>query len=118
MLLVLCATGSAAGEDIVITVELFCTEKSHLQHEALSFPAYPSNILSIKKRVQEEFSIPVDVQNLTYKDHCYPDSTTVEQAGIRSGDTLVVRYSSEGDCQQIDETVEWLGTLEKWNSLK
>ena len=104
-----------AGEPVSYDVELLSTEDNSLRRENVRFPAPPHTILCIKKKVEEQFSIPVCAQRLSYEAHHCSDTTTVEQAGIRSGDTLLVKYSSQGDCQQVNEVVGWL--REVWGHL-
>lgn len=105
-----------AGGVATFGVELFCTEDKRLRRETIIFPAGPTTILNIKEKVEEQFGIPVCVQSLTYEAHHYLDSTDLEKAGIRAEDRVLVRYTSQGDCQLINDVVEWLKAV--WEHLQ
>ena len=107
------ATGSSENGAFFI-VELFCTETNLARRVAISYPdpaRQPVALLDVKKKVQDEFGIPVCVQSLLYEGHGHGDETTLARAGVRSGDAFQVRYASEGDCKAIEYVTGWFATV-------
>lgn len=97
---------------IFFNLDLFCTETSLTSSGTISFPDFPKKVLSIKEKVEDQFSIPVCVQTLSYESHILSNDTmNLELSRIRSGDKFVVKYSSEGDCKGIDEIISWFGVV-------
>ena len=96
-------------------MELFCTKTAQSKHETLHFPfsgdQRPTTVLAIKKEVEDQFSIPVCVQKLSFEAHRLSDDTLLEGEKIRSEDTLHIEYTSKGNCKEISSTVAWFGKV-------
>lgn len=100
-------SSQAEDRSVIFNVELLCTETNLTSHRTISFSDLPETVLNIKEKVQDQFSIPVCVQSLSYEANRLSDDTNLKLASIRSGDKFVVKYSSEGDCKGINEIVYW-----------
>lgn len=100
---------------VFYNVELFCTKTAHTERGVLHFPASgeqrPTTILAIKKKVEDQFSIPVCVQKLSFETHPLSDDTLLEGERIRSEDTFLIEYSAKGNCKEISSTVAWFGKV-------
>lgn len=101
---------------ISFKVELSCTKSHQTLHRVIAFPeeAPPSTVADIKEKVEEEFSIPICVQDLRYETYGLSDGTLLETARIRSGDSFLITYSAEGDCQEIKRVVRWFALVRKY----
>lgn len=101
-----------AAEEANVTsfkVELHCSKSKQTQHKKIHFPeeSPPTTVAQIRKKVEEDFNIPVCVQSLTYEGYPLSDDTNLELYRIRSGDTFSITYLAEGDCKDIDTIVKW-----------
>ena len=100
---------------IFYNVELFCTKTAHTERGILRFPFSGdqrlTTVLAIKKEVEDQFSIPVCVQKLSFEAHRLSDDTLLEGEKIRSEDTLHIEYTSKGNCKEISSTVAWFGKV-------
>lgn len=100
---------------IFYNIELFCSEANTTQQKEMTFPeeSPPTTVADIKARVEEDYSIPVCLQRLSYEshDHFLSDDTVLETERIRTGDTFHITYSSEGDCEEIKKVVSWFGLV-------
>lgn len=108
------AAATAQPQDnntVFFHLELSCMETSLSSNHTVSFPDLPKTVSSVKEKVEDQFSIPVCVQSLSYETNLLSDDTRLEQFKIRSGDKFVVKYSSEGDCKGINEIVSWFGIV-------
>ena len=61
----------------------------------------------IKKKIEEDYSIPVCIQTLKYEGHVLPDNASLEMMKIHLNDTFHIKYLSEGDCREIQRIVKW-----------
>lgn len=107
---------SARTDGVFFNVELQCTETNSSRLSTITFSpdAHPTTIADVKLKVEEEFSIPMCVQSLSYEAYRLNDSTSLEEARIRSGDTFQVAYSAEGDCPEITKVVRWLELVREY----
>ena len=103
-------------DGIFFKVELHCTKTNSKRHSTVTFPpdSPPSTVADVKLKVEEDFSIPMCVQSLSYEAYPLNDSTSLEEARIRSGDTFLVAYSAEGDCPEITKVVRWLELVREY----
>ena len=108
------AVAESEEDTIFFKVKLLCTDTKTTSNGVIGFPDLPKKILHIKEKVEDECSISVCVQNLTYERHTLSNSTTLDQARIRSGDKFLVEYLSETDTLEINKVVLWFEALKKY----
>lgn len=90
-------------------LELVCstTKKSRQCTLSISEDISRATVSTIKKKIEEEYSIPACVQTLQYEKHIFSNDTNLATMKIRSGDAFHVSYLSEGDCKWINGVVKW-----------
>ena len=90
----------------VFKVELLSSHTKDTESQTISLSP-PVTITRIKEEVEQNFNIPVCVQNLSYDSCPLNDDASLEAARIRSGDTLHITYSGKGYCKEIKAIVTW-----------
>ena len=92
---------------------LHSTKLQTTEHKQLKLQELPPNacIFNLKQEIEEQFNIPVCVQNLVYESQSHGDTTRLDALRIRSGDSFLVEYYSEGNCKEILQVIKWMSLL-------
>ena len=93
---------------VTFDVILHCSKTGLSSHKQVKFSSSPSLIGEIKREVENQFSIPVCVQVLTYDFQVLKDDTKLSFVGARIDDTFHITYLSDGDCKEIIDIISWL----------
>ena len=100
---------SSPGDKIVVlNVLLNCEETKSSKTKQVHFQSLPTTPLEIKKKIEEDFSIPSCVQTLHYHSMIQKDSDQLQHTHFRSGDTFTVDYPIEAECQIVQNVIKWL----------
>ena len=102
---------SAPEHQVVLNVLLNCEVTKTPEIKQVQFQSLPTTPLEIKKKIEEDFSIPSCVQTLHYQSMILKDSDQLQHTHFRSGDTLTVDYPTEADCKVIQNVIKWLNEL-------
>ena len=100
-----------ADDKVVLKVLLNCEEIKSLAEKQVYFQSLPTTPLEVKKKIEEDFSIPSCVQTLHYQSMTLKDSDQLQRTHFRSGDTFTVDYPIEGDCEKVRNAIKWLKEL-------
>ena len=96
-------------EDIVVlNVLLNCEQTKSSERKQVHFKSLPTTPLEIKKKIEEDFSIPSCVQTLHYQSMILKDSDQLQHIHFRSGDTFTVDYPAEAECKRVQRVLKWL----------
>jgi hypothetical protein len=98
-------------EDISLNIVLNCEETNSSETKQVHFQSLPTTPLEIKKKIEEDFSIPSCVQTLHYQSMILKDSDQLQHTHFRSGDTFTVDYPFEGECEMVQNIIKWLKEL-------
>ena len=98
-------------DTIVLNVLLNCKQTKSSETKQVHFKSLPTTPLEIKKKIEEDFSIPSYVQTLHYQSMMLKDSDQLQYTHFRSGDTLIVDYPIEAECEMIQKVFKWLKEL-------
>ena len=96
---------------IVLNVSLDCEQTKSSETKQVHFKSLPTTPLEIKKKIEEDFSIPSCIQTLRYQSMILKDSDQLQDTHLRSGDTFTVDYPMEADCKMIQNVIKWLKEL-------
>lgn len=97
---------------VTFDLVLQCEKTRSSKRKELTFTLpHAACISDIKTQIERKFNIPVCVQTLSYDSNIPSNDTKLDACRIRSGDTLHVSYTSEGDCEGILEVVSWMGLV-------
>lgn len=100
------------GEDAtVLNVILNCELTKCSEMKQLHFESLPTTPLDIKKKVELTFSIPSCIQTLRYQSVVLKDTDKLQHTHFRSGDTFTVNYETRGDCEKVQDVIQWLGEI-------
>ena len=102
---------SAHEDQVVLNVLLNCEETKSSRTEQVHFQSLPTTPLEIKKKIEEDFSIPSCVQTLHYQSMILKDSDQLQHTHFRSGDTFTIDYLFEGECEMVRNVVKWIKEL-------
>ena len=100
-----------AEDKVVLNVLLNCEQRKSSESKRVHFQSLPTTPLEIKKKIEEDFSIPSCVQTLHYQSMILKDSDQLQHTHFRSGDTFTVDYPIEADCEIVQNSIEWLKEL-------
>ena len=100
-----------APDKVVLNVLLNCEQTKSSETKQINFQSLPTTPLEIKKKIEEDFSIPSCVQTLHYQSMILKDSDQLQHTYFRSGDILTVDYPAEAECEMIQNVVKWLKAL-------
>lgn len=105
--------GPAPADSMEFNLILHCAHTKETRHDKLVFTPIPLGacVRDLKLQIEKAHNIPVCVQSLSYETHPLPSNTALDSLRIRSGDTLHVDYSSEGDCEEVIQVISWLGMI-------
>ena len=92
----------------VLNVLLNCELTKSSETKQVHFQSLPTTPLEIKKKIEEDFSIPSCVQTLHYQSMILKDSDQLQHTHFRSGDTLTVDYPIEGECKMVQNVIQWM----------
>ena len=96
-------------QDVTFKLQLNCIARKSHDTKALRFNSFPSSIHTIKKAIEDHFSIPTCVQKISYQGITIRDDSFIDTfKHVRSGDTLTVDYRCEADVREIYEVVDWI----------
>ena len=98
-------------DKIVLNILLNCEQTKSSKAKQVHFKSFPTTPLEIKKKIEEDFSIPLCVQTLHYQSMILKDSDQLQHTQFRSGDTFTVDYPIEADCKMTQKVLEWLKQL-------
>ena len=98
----------SADDKVVLNVLLNCEETKSSETKQVHFQSLPTTPLKIKKKIEEDFSIPSCVQTLHYQSMTMKDSDQLQQTHFRSGDRFTVDYPIEGECEMVQNVIKWL----------
>ena len=97
-----------SNEDLSLSVVLNCEETKSSETKQVHFQSLPTTPLEIKKKIEEDFSIPSCVQTLHYQSMILKDSDQLHHTHFRSGDTFTVDYPIEGECKMVQNVIQWM----------
>ena len=97
-----------AEDNVVLNVLLNCEQTKSSETKQVHFNSLPSNLLEIKKKIEEDFSIPSCVQTLHYQSMILKDSDQLQHTHFRTGDTFTVDYPIEGECEMVRNVIRWM----------
>ena len=102
----------APAEDrIVLNILLNCELTKSSETKQIQFQSLPTTPLEVKKKIEEDFSIPSCVQTLHYQSMILKDSDQLQNTHFRSGDTFTVDYPIEAECEMVQNVLKWLKEL-------
>ena len=101
----------SAEDKVVLNVLLNCEETKSSKTKQIHFKSLPTTPLEIKKKIEEDFSIPSCVQALHYQSMILKDSDQLQYTHFRSGDTFTVDYPTEAECELTQNVIKWLKEL-------
>ena len=97
-----------AEDNVVLSVLLNCEQTKSSETKQVHFNSLPSILLEIKKKIEEDFSIPSCVQTLHYQSMILKDSDQLQHTHFRTGDTFTVDYPIEGECEMVRNVIRWM----------
>ena len=100
-----------AEDELVLNVLLNCELTKSSQTKQVHFQSLPTTPLEIKKKIEEDFSIPSCVQTLHYQSMILKDSDELQHIHFRSGDIFTVDYPIEAECEIAKNVIKWLTEL-------
>ena len=101
----------AEEDQVVLNVLMNCEETKSSKTKQVHFKSLPTAPLEIKKKIEEDFSIPSCIQTLHYQSMILKDSDQLQHTHFRSGDTFTVDYPIEADCKIAQNVLKWLNQL-------
>ena len=97
---------------VELNVVLNCEETKTSKTKRVHFKSLPTTPVEIKKKVEEDFSIPSCVQTLHYQSMILKDSDQLQHTThFRSGDTFTIDYPIEAECEMVRNVIKWLKEL-------
>ena len=100
-----------AEDQVMLNVLLNCELTRSSATKQVHFQSLPTTPLEIKKKIEEDFSIPSCVQTLHYQSMTLKDSDQLQHTHFRSGDMLTVDYPIEAECRAVQSAIKWLKDL-------
>ena len=100
-----------AEDKVALNILLNCEQTKSSETKQVHFKSLPTTPLEIKKKIEEDFSIPSCVQTLHYQSMILKDSDQLQHTHFRSGDTFTVDYPIEAECEMTKNVVKWLKEL-------
>ena len=95
----------------MLNILLQCEQTKLSETKQVHFQSLPTTPLEIKKKIEEDFSIPSCVQTLHYQSMILKDSDELQRTHFRSGDTFTVDYPIEAECEIAQNVIKWLKEL-------
>ena len=105
--------GCVGAKAMILDLVLHSTKLQTTEHRQLKIQKLPPNacVLNLKQEIEDQFNIPVCVQSLVYESQCHSDAACLSALKMRSGDSLLVEYYSEGDCKEVIQVIHWMSLL-------
>ncbi len=100
-----------AEDKIVLNVLLNCELTKYSETKQIHFKSLPTSPLEVRKKIEEDFSIPSCIQTLHYQSVILKDSDQLQNTHFRSGDTFTVDYPIEAECEMVQDVLKWLKEL-------
>ena len=100
-----------AEDKVVLNILLNCEETKTSKTKQICFKSLPTTPLEIKKKIEEDFSIPSCVQTLHYQSMILKDSDQLQHTHFRSGDTFTIDFPIEAECEMAQNVIKWLKEL-------
>lgn len=94
-----------------VNVVLICSETGESENGSLIFSSPPLVAKDIKIAVEEEFSIPMFAQTLSFDSQSLADNAELIYTRVRSGDTFHIEFTSKANCAELKKIIEWLDQL-------
>ena len=92
---------------LTLEIELKCLSDGSQTHRTLLFAPTPDTVADIKRRIENELSVPKSSQNLFLSDgQALLDSQRLASLYLRSGDTLRVEYFAKADVEQLRNDID------------
>ena len=104
-----CIPKALQDDSVVLNILLSCEVTKLSEIKQVHFQSLPTTLLEIKKKTEEDFSIPSCFQTLHYQSMILKDSDQLQHT--RSGDTFTVDYPIEADCKMTQTVIKWLKEL-------
>ena len=102
---------STLENKVTLNVLLNCEQTKSSETKQVHFKSLPTTPLEIKKKIEEDFSIPSCVQTLHYQSMILKDSDQLQHTHFRSGDVFTVDYPIEAECEMVRSVIKWLKEL-------
>ena len=97
---------TATAEDkIELNVLLNCELTKSSETKQVHFQSLPTTPLEVKKKIEEDFSIPSCIQTLHYQSMILKDSDQLQHTHFRSGDMFTVDYPIEAECEMVQKVL-------------
>ena len=97
-----------AEDKVVLNILLNCEQTRSSETKQIHFKSLPTTPLEIKKKIEEDFSIPSCIQTIHYQSMILKDSDQLQHTHFRSGDTFTVDYPIEAECEMVQNVLKWL----------
>jgi hypothetical protein len=101
----------SAEDKVELNILLNCEETKSSETKLVRFQSLPTTPLEIKKKLEEDFSIPSCVQTLHYQSMILKDSDQLQHTHFRSGDTFTIDYPIKAECEMVKNVIKWLKEL-------
>ena len=107
----------------ILNLSLHCTlDNSTVEHEFITSENPDSVTVSeVKEYVEKEYQIPAHCQSLYFESTLLRDEDTLGRSWIREGDTIVVKYDTDADVNDVMKIIKTLkrllGVVERHSSI-
>ena len=91
-----------------LNVTLSCSEDGSKRERELGLTRIPVTIADLQDQIQEQFSIPVFDQKLTFGPTVLSGKESLQSYSLRNGDNITVEYSSVSDVEEILGIVSYI----------
>lgn len=96
-----------ATEQLTLEIELKCLSDGSQTNKTLLFAPIPKTIADIKRRIENDLSVPKSGQSLFLADgQALLDSQQIDSLYLRSGDALLVEYYAKADVEQLRNGID------------
>lgn len=96
---------------LVLECHLHSRSEGTTEVKFLPLSSLPHTVLDLKQLLQEEYSVPVVAQTITYQTEVLTNDVELSSRRLRSGDSLNVSFLARGDCQSVEEVNAWLENM-------
>ena len=97
----------------ILKLSLHCTlDNSTVEHEFIASENPDSvKVSEVKECVEKEYQIPAHCQSLYFESTPLRDEDTLAKSWIREGDTIVVKYDTDADVNDVMKIIKTLRRL-------
>lgn len=100
---------------VTFNLKLYCeTDDTKTRSVKMVTPHTPETILDIKLCVEKEFSIPACCQEISFESQKLRECDSIEMLKIREGDTLTIKYQSEGTVEEVREIIDGMKDMKRF----